>query len=204
MTGPQELSHQIKHQSAQQDGGFTPFAFGHIATYDPKTNSARLYIPSMRDEDDNVVLTEWMPLSATFAGAAWGMQFGPMGGSTPEDPTKGELCVIGFGGPQRGLRACLCSIYNTVNAPPFPDLKAGEFGVMSKMGSFMRFHDTGDVEFNLPTGNLIATVATGNLVASAPQGMASVTAPIISMGNGGVLQPVKLANNAPSIVLMAE
>jgi hypothetical protein len=203
MTGPQELSHQIKHQSAQQDGGFAPFTFGHIATYDPK-QGVRLYIPSMRDEDDNPSLSSWMPLSSMFAGNGWGVQVAPMGGATAQNPTAGELCVIGVLSPQRGLMAALCSIYNTVNLPPFPDLKAGEFGMMSKKGSFMRFHDTGDVEFNLPVGNLIATVATGNLVASAPQGTASVTAPIISMGNGGVLQPVKLANNAPSIVLMAE
>ncbi len=166
--GANEFSHQVRqHAAMQSNGDFAPFAFGHIATYDPTTSSARFYIPSMRDENDNPALTDWMPLSTTFAGASWGMQFGPIGGSTPENPTKGELCVIGFCGTQGGLRAGLCSIYNTINKPPFPNILGGEIGIKSNSGAVIYFNAAGQIEIESPSAIQITAPTTntsGNMV----------------------------------------
>jgi hypothetical protein len=208
-----ELAHQIKHAAAQQAETYRPDVYGHVASYDPVGHRVRLVIPSLGDGDGNYVLTGWMPLGTIMAGNGWGVQIAPMGGASVQNPTAGEKCKISIMERNYGVTVCAEMCFDQVYGPPFPALQTGEIAVKAQSGSYLYFHADGQVELSLPTGDLTATVVQGNIHAtaqqgnvavSAPDGIVSVEAPTIQMGNGGTLQPVKLADNTPSLVLQAE
>jgi hypothetical protein len=176
MSGVDELTHQIKHAAAQQEGPWRPSLYGHVASYDPATHRVRLVIPSLDDGDGNYVLTGWMPLGTMMAGAGWGVQIAPLGGATIANPTGGELCRVSLIERNYGAAVCAEMVFNQVNTPPFTDLQGGEMGIKALSGSFLRFHASGQVELNLPTGDLAATVVQGNITATAEQGNVTVAA----------------------------
>lgn len=221
MNAADELLHQVKHAATQQQEAYRPDVYGHVASYDPVGHRVRLVIPSLGDGDGNYVLTGWMPLGTIAAGNGWGVQIAPMGGASVQSPTNGEKCKISIMERNYGVAVCAEMCFDQVYAPPFATLQPGEIAIKAQSGSYLYFHENGQVELTLPTGDLLATAVQGNITAVAEQGNASVTAtqgsvdvtagtavavkaPAISLGNGGVLQPVKLADNSPSVVVTAQ
>jgi hypothetical protein len=167
-----EFLHNMKLASEQQDGGYAPFVYGHIASYDPLTHRVRLVLPSQRDEDGTPVLTAWMPLGTIGAGAGWGIQIAPMGGATQQNPTGGELCVVQRIDRQVGVQAVASQVWNQVNAPPFPDLQPGEVGLQAQGGSSIKLAT--DKSITVTSLEKLNMTAVGDL-AITTQGATSIT-----------------------------
>jgi hypothetical protein len=222
MNGGDELAHQVKHASSQQAEAYRPAVYGHVASYDPLTHRVKLVIPSLGDGDGNYVLTGWMPLGTIAAGNGWGVQIAPMGGASIQNPTAGEKCKISIMERNYGVTVCAEMCFDQVYPPPFPNLQPGEIAIQAASGSFLRFHASGEVEISVAAGGLIVsttdgsgvamTVAQGDATINVEQGNAvitsstqvTLTAPLIQIGNGGTLQPVKLEDGSPSTVLQAQ
>jgi hypothetical protein len=208
MNPADELAHQIKHAATQQAETYRPDVYGHVSSYDPATHRVRLVIPSLGDGDGNYVLTGWMPLGTIAAGNGWGVQIAPMGGASVQNPTAGEKCKISIIERNYGVALCAEMCFDQVYTPPFTDLQPGEIGMQAASGSFLRFHASGQVELNLPTGDLTATVAQGNINATAAQGDVNVTASqgnaavTATQGNATVSAPAGIAQVAASTVDM--
>lgn len=177
MSGADALMHQVKQAAGQQTQDYAPFVLGHIANYDPATNRVRLMLPSCRDENDTPVLTNWMPLGSAFAGNGIGLQVGPKGGATYENPTGGELCLIMRVDRQLGTAVAACMIFNQVNKPPFADLQAGEAGLMGPGGSFVRFHTDKHIEVHSEEKVVVTAVGDADITA---QANANITASAIA------------------------
>lgn len=151
-----ELAHQIKHTSQQQSEDYGPFVYGHISSYDPVTHRVRCILPSMRDEGGNAILTGWMPLGTSMAGASIGFQYAPLGGATVQNPTAGELVKISRFDRTLGVGHIDGFMFNQVSAPPFTGMQPGELGIKAN-GSFFYLHHNGDIELNAQGKVLINT-----------------------------------------------
>lgn len=151
-----EFLHNVKFASEQQSGGYAPFAYGHIANYDPKTHRVRVIIPSNRNEDDTPVLSSWMSLGG-MGGTGWGIQIAPAGGASIQNPTAGELVTISRIDRGLGAQFVASMVWNQVTTPPFPDLGPGEVGLMSKSGAVMKFDKDANVTVS-GNGNLSMTM----------------------------------------------
>jgi phage gp45-like len=149
-----ELLHQMKHAAEQQSGGYRPFLFAHVSSYDPKLHRVRLVVPSLADEANNYVLTGWMPL-----GLVAGVQYAPKGGATVINPTGGEPCVVGIIERERGTCFVASMIGNQISPPAFTDLQPGEVGIKASTGSFVR----------LKADNSIAVTSPGKVVVTASE-----------------------------------
>lgn len=87
--------------------------------------------------------------------------------------------------------------------PPPAQIEAGERLYKHKSGSSHYFKNDGSVALTDKNGSVIELDGTGNVTITAATAV-TVHAPLINLGNGGALQPVKLANGAPSTVVMAQ
>jgi len=196
MQAADEFLNNMKFAAHQQGGDYAPFAYGHVANYDPKTHRVRVVIVSSRNDDDVPTLSGWM----TF-GSFGGMQYGPMGGATTQNPTQGELVVVQRIDRGFGAQAVACLVWNQVNTPPFPELNPGEIGIKSPAGgSTILMDKNGNVTVTAP-GNVTVN-ATGNLILQATSAAISavggtvqklVTAAMVAFFNSHT-HP---ANNAP-------
>jgi hypothetical protein len=166
MRAGDELHHQIKLASQQQGEDYGPFVYGHVSTYDPKTHSVRLIFPSMRDEDDNPILSAWMPLGTMLAGNGYGFQAAPMGGATLQNPTLGELCKVSRFDRTLGVGVIDGMMFNQVNLSPVQNLAGGEIAVYA-FGSFFRFYADKHIEFNSQAAIDITAVGNVNLTTQA-------------------------------------
>ncbi len=150
------LAHLIKQAAAQQATTEERAYRGHIATYDATLHRVRVIIPTLRDQNDNPVLSGWMPLGTPFVGSGFGIQVVPTGGATLSNPTAGEQVLVGLFDPRVGISAVHCMFYTEASPPPGAllqtsgtPLQAGEVVIQSSPGSFMRMHANGDCEFTL-------------------------------------------------------
>lgn len=159
-----EFLHNIKHATQQQTGDYAPFAYGHIANYDAKTNRAKVVIVSTRNDDDVPVLSGWMTLGGV-GGNGWGMQIAPKGGATIDNPTAGELVVIQRLDRGFGAQAVACMVWNQVNIAPFPELQPGEVGLKSAAGASILLDKDGKIVINTTADVTITT--TGNMTLQA-------------------------------------
>lgn len=103
--------------------------------------------------------------------------------------------------------------------PPSQAINAGErlhqvFGstVYQKNDGSVKISDSGGATWVLRDGAVTSTDKAGTIIATDGEGNANVTAmtavtvhaPAINLGGGGVLQPVKLADNSVSTVVKAQ
>lgn len=202
-----EFLHLMKMTVPQQGGDSSPFVYGHIANYDPKTHRVRVVLASVRNEDDVPALSGWMTLGG-MGGNGWGLQIAPKGGASVENPTAGELVVVQWLESNVGVQAVACMVWNQINVPPFTDLAPGEVGIKSAAGASMRFDKNNNITIangqNLTinmqgtaqinsTGNLTVESsgtctlsATGNLTLSTAAALA-INAVSAAISNGGTI-----------------
>jgi hypothetical protein len=147
MNSADELLHQVKHAAGQQQDGYRPDVYGHVASYDPATHRVRLVIPSLSDGDGNYVLTGWMPLGTIAAGNGWGVQIAPMGGASVQNPTAGEKCKVSIMERAYGVTVCAEMCFDQVYGPPFPGMKPGEIGLKAAAGQYIYLDDAGQIQF---------------------------------------------------------
>jgi hypothetical protein len=195
-----EFLHLIKQAAAQQTGDYRPFVYGHIASYDPKLHRIKAIVPSLRDENDQPVLTPWMPLGSLMVGSGFGVQFAPVGGATYEKPTDGEQVTIHIIDQDQGVSLSAHLAFNQVMAPPFTDLKPGEAAIKVKSGSYLKMTANGDIEANTQGKTLInakgdVDIATDGSAVVAAKGAVTITGSSVTI-QGETIQAVPPSGGA--------
>ena len=185
-----EFAHLLKQNAAMQQASFQPFAFAHIATFDPATNRVKVVVPSLRDSDTAPTMSGWIPMLSQSAGGGYGVQIIPYGGATATNPTGGEQVVIGLFRNINGVPSisavCLGLTFNVPDAPPDvtiePPPQPGDVVIFTKPGSYLRVQSTGEIDINaqavganITAQGTVNVTSTGNTTLSA-QGNTTITA----------------------------
>jgi hypothetical protein len=134
-------------------------------------------------------------------------------------PNIGDPGWIDFHEDDRRAPVFVGSNHNDLNPPP-QQIHSGERLYKHKSGSSIYFRADGSVTatddegafVQLLNGTFTVSDKNGTTVSGDGNGIAAVTAsvainvtgPAINLGNGGTLQPVKLADNSDSIVVKAQ
>jgi hypothetical protein len=117
-------------------------------------------------------------------------------------PNIGDPGWLEFHENDRRAAVFVGSNHNDLN-PPAKQIEAGEFYYQNKSGSSTYYKADGSITSTDKAGTVIEADGTGNATVTATTAV-TVNAPAINLGNGGTLQPVLLADNAPSTVLKAQ
>ena len=134
------LLNSLRAQSQMAAQGRGSMRLGLVTSYDPATYSVKVSM-----QPDNVE-SGWVPLAAQAVGNGWGIL-------TP--PAIGDqiLVLMQDSDPEAGVAAwCL---FNTVDVPPV--VPTGEFWMVHKTGSYLKFLTDGSVAMNVAK-NLTASV----------------------------------------------
>jgi phage baseplate assembly protein gpV len=131
---------------------------GVVTSYDPSAYAIKVAL-----QPDNV-LTGWIPLKSAWVGNSWGL-FCP--------PSIGDAVEVDFQEDDGGVGSAGLRFFNDYDRPlPCP---SGEFWLVHKSGSLLKFHNDGSVELHT-AADLNASVAgnanvavTGNINSSAAQ-----------------------------------
>jgi phage baseplate assembly protein gpV len=152
---------------------------GIVSAYDPSNYAAKVLIQPEGTE------TGWMPVHSPWVGNGWGLFCPP----TPGDVVEVHYQEGGKGAPFISLRE-----YGDQSRPL--GVPSGEFWVVHKSGSFLKFHNDGTVEMN-SQADMSITAPTVNLT-----GNLSVTGNILAGGDitdindgGGTLAGLRTAYN---------
>jgi len=171
-----QITNAMRREAARVMGLLALRRVGIVSSYDPITYSAKVLIQPENTESG------WLPISTPWSGNSWGM-FCP--------PTPGDIVEVDFqeGGKEAGIIGQR-HYGNVLNPLPVP---SGEFWLVHKSGSFLKFHNDGSVALNT-AGDLDATVSgqanltvSGKIVASAQEfdltGNVKVTGDITASGD---------------------
>ena len=134
------LLNSLRAQSQMAAQGRGSMRLGLVTSYDPATYSVKVSM-----QPDNVE-SGWVPLAAQAVGNGWGIL-------TP--PAIGDqiLVLMQDSDPEAGVAAwCL---FNNVDVPPA--VPTGEFWMVHKTGSYLKFLTDGSVAMNVAK-NLTASV----------------------------------------------
>ena len=144
-----EFIHLFKLSAEQQVGDLRAYQVGHIASYDLEKNAVRVLFPSIQNENGVPAVSPWIQLGSPWVGKDSGFQIHPIGGSTFEEPTKGEQVLVCMVEREAGLSFVATMLYTELHTPPASLLeeqfKPGEAVWMHRTGSFLRFQDNGDI-----------------------------------------------------------
>ncbi len=144
----------MQAQKATQNRATT--RHGIVTSYDPNNYAVKVSI------QPNGELTGWIPLKSLWVGNNWGL-------FTP--PNIGDACEVDFQEGDASVATSGLRFFSDVKRPlPCP---SGEFWLVHKSGSLLKFHNDGSVELT-SNQNLTATVG-GNLAASVT-GTVNITA----------------------------
>lgn len=147
---------------------------GTVDGYDQNSYSVSVVI------EPEGIKTGFIPLVSPWIGNLWGLYL---------PPSIGDMIEVTFIEDDPASAVAGMRFFNDVDQPL--SCPSGEFWLVHKSGSFLKFHNDGSIEVHA-AGNLNATVA-GNAVATI-QGSAQVTA------NGGVTIDGAGAGNTKGVV----
>lgn len=118
-----------------------------VSSYDPTNYCAKVRI---QPEDTE---TGWIPVLSQWVGNGWGM-FSP--------PSPGDLVEVQFqeGDVNAGM---ICQRFFNDNARPLPT-PPGEFWLVHKTGSVLKFHNDGSVEVSAASNMTLTAAQTLRLV----------------------------------------
>lgn len=119
----------IKAQSGAMDQTVGQPRFGVVTSVDPANATARV---SLQPEG---VLSGWLPVLSPFVGAGWGLV-------CPPSPGDQVLVIAQEGDAEHGIIVGRAFSANMA-PPPAP---AGEFWLVHKSGSFLKFLNDGSVQ----------------------------------------------------------
>ena len=163
----QHIMNQMRLQAEMAHSRVATTRIGLVDAYDPNTYSCKVNL-----QPDGTI-TGWLPVLSPWIGNGWGL-FAP--------PSIGDLVEVQFieGDIDSGM-ACQ-RLYNDVERPlPTP---SGEFWLVHKSGSMLKFHNDGTVELT----------AIGTLTSTAPQwnhnGPVHITGDVLITGNETVSQNI--------------
>ncbi|WP_217548791.1 phage baseplate assembly protein V [Pantoea sp. GbtcB22] len=112
----------------QTSAGISGARQGIITSYDPDSYAVKVQLQPTGEE------TGWIPLSSPWVGKGWGMAAGPMIGAEVEVEFDSGLMGAGMAAGQ---------FYNDVDRSPGPP--SGEFWLIHKSGSLLKFLNSGEV-----------------------------------------------------------
>jgi phage baseplate assembly protein V len=169
-----QLMNTMRAQAALASSGRASVRLGIVSSYDHANYCAKVRV---QPEDTE---TGWLPVTSPWIGNGWGM-FAP--------PTPGDLVEVQFQEDSFEAGFVCQRFFNDADRPlPVP---SGEFWLVHKSGSFLKFRNDGSVELNT-AGNLTGTVGgnasltvAGNMTTNV-SGNISETAPNITL-NGNVM-----------------
>jgi uncharacterized protein involved in type VI secretion and phage assembly len=151
-----QIENHMRRAAQQSMQGVGSTRYGTVSSYDPNTFSA---IILMQPEG---VLTGWLPIETIQVGAGWGICAAP---------NVGDLARVEFQEGDMSAGMVTGFFFNDSARPPATP--AGEFALVHKSGSLLKFHNDGSVEL-AAAQNLRATVGgnasiavTGNITSSA-------------------------------------
>jgi len=102
---------------------------GNVTSYDPNTYSAKVMLQPEGIE------TGWLPILTNWSGNGWGL-FSP--------PTSGDMVHVEFRSADVDAGQIVGRFFNDQERPlPAP---SGEFWLVHKSGSLLKFHNDGNVE----------------------------------------------------------
>lgn len=138
----QHLMNSMKATAQQVGQNRASTRHGIITSYDQSNYAVKVTL-----QPDNVV-TGWMPLKSAWIGNGWGM-FAP--------PTIGDAVEVVYQEDDGGVGSVGLRFFNDVDRPL--SCPSGEFWIVHKSGSLLKFHNDGTVEL----------VSSGTLTSTAPQ-----------------------------------
>ncbi len=122
------LLNAMASNAQQTSAGDSGTRQGIITAYDPVTYSVKVQLQPTGEE------TGWIPLSSPWVGSGWGLAAGPMIGTVVEVEFDCGLMGVGMAAGQ---------FYNDEDRCPGPP--SGEFWLVHKSGSLLKFLNTGEV-----------------------------------------------------------
>lgn len=130
----QAIRNQMMLAAKMATADRAPTKLGAVTSYDPDNYAV---VVLLRPED---ITTGWLPLVSSWSGNNWGM-FAP--------PSIGDLVEVQFvdGSLEAGF-ACQ-RFYTDQNRPL--NVPSGEFWLVHKSGSLLKFHNDGTVELHAAT-----------------------------------------------------
>lgn len=157
-----------------------------VDAYDPNTFTVKVRL------QPSDTLTGWIQIKQEATGNLFGVQIAPNIG----DPGWLEF-------HEDDPRAAIFA--GTVSNQKFPAMviQAGEMMWKTKWGQSIYLKADGSLTLTDKASTIIKADGAGNATVTATTAI-TVHAPAVNIGNGGTLQPVKLADNTPSTVLKAE
>lgn len=175
------LLNQIRAHAQMAQGEKTGNRIGIVTAYDP--NKYAVKVKMWPDTQESL---GWIPLASTYIGNGWGLVAAP---------SIGDQVIIAFDREDQDAGVVTGRFFTDVEQPPAAP--SGDFWLVHKSGSYMKFTNDGNVSLNA-AGNLNATVGgnmtanvTGNATTNAAQAnvtatsSASITAPMIKIGASG-------------------
>lgn len=122
------LLNAMAANAQQTSAGDSGTRQGIITAYDPDSYAVKVQLQPTGEE------TGWIPLSSPWVGSGWGMAAGPMIGAVVEVDFDSGLMGAGMAAGQ---------FFNDVDRSPGPP--SGEFWLIHKSGSLLKFLNTGEV-----------------------------------------------------------
>lgn len=144
----------MRQQAALQQTGRATTRIGVVSSYDPTHYCAKV---RLQPED---IETGWLPVASLQVGNGWGL-FCP--------PSAGDMVQVEFQEADGLVGVIVGRFFNDADRPL--GAPSGEFWLVNKSGSKLRFHNDGTVDL----------VAVGTLTTSAPQW--NHTGPVHITGN---------------------
>lgn len=124
------LLNQMRAQAQMSMGERTTHRVGQVTAYDPNKYAVR--VKMWPDTQESL---GWIPLASTYIGAGWGLVAGP---------SIGDQVIIAFDREDQDAGVVIGRFFTDVEQPPAAP--SGEFWLVHKSGSLMKFHDDGTVE----------------------------------------------------------
>jgi phage baseplate assembly protein V len=137
----------MRLQAQRQASARRDTTVGTITSYDPALFAVRVQLQA------EGILTGWLPLCSPWIGNGWGLFAAP---------SVGDMVTVHFFGGELEAGFVEGRLFNDVDRPL--SVPSGEFWLVHKSGSFLKFTDDGNVSVN-SAADLVATVG-GNLSAS--------------------------------------
>jgi len=122
------LLNAMAANAQQTSAGDSGTRQGIITAYDPDSYAVKVQLQPTGEE------TGWIPLSSPWVGNGWGLAAGPMIGAEVEVEFDSGLMGVGMAAGQ---------FYNDEDRCPGPP--SGEFWLVHKSGSLLKFLNTGEV-----------------------------------------------------------
>jgi phage baseplate assembly protein V len=127
------ILNQMRQQAQRSTSADSSARVGQITSYDPTTHSVRVEL------QPDGLLSGWLPMAAQFVGNGWGLVAAP---------SVGDMVVVAFVDSDIDAGIVVARLFNDDDRAP--SVPAGEFWLVHKSGSSLKFLDSGNVELVSP------------------------------------------------------